>query len=166
MEPWRALHGQHAPSRSLRTAYTDGPYPFPQVPLDYSKPEGPTISLFVRELVSPHNKSQRNMPYLLYLQGVHAVGRCILAQDRSRAIPYYCIWCGALECLMKFLWRKGPTFGLSHAPPNVGRHALHLGVAWPTALHEPKAAAPTDNATILCIYTTATLPCTECHAHM
>lgn len=35
-----------------------------KVPLDYAKPEGEQIQLFVREL-NPHNV---NLPYLIYLQ--------------------------------------------------------------------------------------------------
>ena len=38
------------------------------VPLDYSKPNGQSLDLFVRELV-PASKADDDLPYLLYLQG-------------------------------------------------------------------------------------------------
>eukprot|EP00011_Vannellida_sp_DIVA3-517-6-12_P005367 CAMPEP_0114615332 /NCGR_PEP_ID=MMETSP0168-20121206/6111_1 /TAXON_ID=95228 ORGANISM="Vannella sp., Strain DIVA3 517/6/12" /NCGR_SAMPLE_ID=MMETSP0168 /ASSEMBLY_ACC=CAM_ASM_000044 /LENGTH=446 /DNA_ID=CAMNT_0001826401 /DNA_START=76 /DNA_END=1413 /DNA_ORIENTATION=+ len=39
------------------------------VPLDHSKPSGRSISIFVRQVVSSRHVNNRQMPYLLYLQG-------------------------------------------------------------------------------------------------
>ena len=38
------------------------------LPLDYSKPDGDTIDVFVRELVAP-DKQDQDLPYLVYFQG-------------------------------------------------------------------------------------------------
>ena len=38
------------------------------VPLDHAKPDGPQLSLFVRELVTA-SKASEDLPCLLYLQG-------------------------------------------------------------------------------------------------
>ena len=39
------------------------------VPLDYSKPDGESLDLFVRELVPASKADDESLPYLLYLQG-------------------------------------------------------------------------------------------------
>lgn len=50
------LSGLHATNHSF------------EVPLDYTKPEGDTLTLFARELVAT-DKRQQNLPYLVYFQG-------------------------------------------------------------------------------------------------
>lgn len=39
------------------------------VPLDHGQPQGRSISIFVRQVVSSRHVNNRQMPYLLFLQG-------------------------------------------------------------------------------------------------
>lgn len=45
-----------------------------QLPLDYARPQGETISVFAREVVAP-DKLNADLPYLIFFQGGRASAR-------------------------------------------------------------------------------------------